>query len=526
MEFKMMQQLKYMIPAESFEAIIFDLDGVITDTASIHAQAWKRMFDNFLLRHSKRKGVPFKPFEIETDYRLYVDGKPRLDGLKSFLASREINLPEGGPQDPPGMDTILNLGKRKHSDFLKQIREKGVKAYRSAVDLIHKAKKHGLKIAVISSSKSCAMILDAVNLSDFFEVRIDGVDSEILKIPGKPAPDIFLEAARRLGVKPERTVVIEDAVSGVQAGQAGKFGLVIGIARAGGKEDLRNHGAYTVVKDLSEICIAGDPETPKPLPSALDDFESISRQAEGKRIAVFLDYDGTLSPIVETPDLAVLPEDMRKTAIELSRHCPVGIISGRDLKDVRDKVRIDSIVYAGSHGFDIAGPKGLHVEHTVGEEFLPSLDTAGKALSRNLDSIQGVLVERKKFAIAIHYRRVAPENVEKIETIVDETATRHPTLRKAYGKKIFELQPQIDWHKGKALFSLLQTLNLEGDGVLPFYIGDDVTDEDAFRALKNRGIGIVVRDRPYETAAAYSLNNPDEVREFLLRLISFRRRWT
>jgi trehalose-phosphatase len=202
----------------------------------------------------------------------------------------------------------------------------------------------------------------------------------------------------------------------------------------------------------------------------------------------------------------------------------VGIISGRDLKDVQDKVQIDSIVYAGSHGFDIAGPKGLQVEHTVGEEFLPVLDTAEKELSGKLDSIQGVLVERKKFAIAIHYRRARPENVEGVETIVDEIAEKHPELRKSYGKKIFELQPQIDWHKGKALFSLLGTLKLDEEDVLPFYIGDDVTDEDAFRALRGRGIGIVVRDQPYETAAVYSLKNPDEVCEFLLRLIPVCRR--
>jgi trehalose-phosphatase len=314
-------------------------------------------------------------------------------------------------------------------------------------------------------------------------------------------------------------VVIEDAVSGVQAGRAGNFGLVIGIARTGGKEALLKNGAHAAVEDLSEISVAGDSESCEPLPSALKDFERISRRAEGKRLAVFLDYDGTLTPIVETPDRAVMHEEMREAVIELSRHCPLGIISGRDLRDVRDKVRIDSIVYAGSHGFDISGPKGLEIENTVGEEFLPVLDRTEKELNRNLGSIPGLLVERKKFAVAIHYRLVDPVKVEGIERVVDEVAGGHPELRKAYGKKIFELQPQMDWHKGKALLSLLRALKLEEEEVLPFYLGDDVTDEDAFRALQGRGIGIVVRDQPYETAAAYSLRNPDEVREFLLRLI-------
>lgn len=518
------QPAECIVSAQAFKAIIFDLDGVITDTASVHAAAWKQMFDDFLQRHAKRHEIPFQPFEIEADYLPYVDGKPRLDGLKSFLDSRGIHLPEGRPEDGPDVDTIQALGKRKNLDFLKQIQEKGVNVYGSTLDLIHSAKKHGLKTAVISSSKSCAMILDAADLSDLFDARVDGVDSEILGIAGKPAPDIFLEAARQLGVKPHETVVIEDAVSGVQAGRSGEFGLVVGIARGGGKESLRENGADVVVEDLSEICVAGDVETAQPLPSALDDFEKISAQAAGKRLAVFLDYDGTLSPIVETPDQALMPEKTRDAVVALSRHCPVGIISGRDLTDVRDKVQIDSIVYAGSHGFDIAGPENLQVEHAVGEEFLPVLDEAEKALSRELDAIDGVLVERKKFAIAIHYRRVAPQAVETVEAIVDEVAAEHPKLRKSYGKKIFELQPQMDWHKGKALFSLLGTLKLDGADVLPFYIGDDVTDEDAFRALKGRGIGIVVWDRPHETAAGYSLNSPDQVREFLLRLIPLCRR--
>jgi trehalose 6-phosphate phosphatase len=512
------------VHAPDFEAVIFDLDGVITDTASVHAAAWKRMFDDFLSRRAAAEDIVFQPFDMDDDYRIHVDGKPRLDGVRSFLESRGIRLPEGLARDPAGAQTIHGLGNKKNADFLKHVQEHGAEVFESTVDFIHSVKRHGLKTAVISSSKSCAMILDTVKLSDLFDARVDGVDSEILGIPGKPAPDIFIEAARQLKVRPERAVVIEDAISGVQAGRAGKFGLVIGIARTGERESLLASGADVAVEDLSEICITGDVETAKTLPSALDEFERISRRAGGKQIAVFLDYDGTLSPIAETPDKAVMQEDMRASVIELSRHCPVGIISGRDLEDVRDKVRIDSIVYAGSHGFDIAGPSGLQVENQIGLEFLPVLDRAEKELSRELSSIQGVLVERKKFAIAVHYRLVDFGMVETVERVVDEVAAVYKDLRKAYGKKIFEFQPDIDWHKGKALLALLGTLKLDREDVLPFYIGDDVTDEDAFRGLKGRGIGIVVRDRAYETAADYSLKHPDEVREFLLKLITLCRR--
>ncbi len=509
----------FSIPATDFDAIIFDLDGVITDTASVHAAAWKRMFDDFLQGHASREGISFRPFEIENDYLAHVDGKPRLDGLRSFLESRGIDVPEGGPGDPAGAETIHGLGKSKNAYFLEQIQREEAEVYASTVDLIHGAKKHGLKTAVISSSRSCAMILDSVGLSEVFEARVDGVDLELLGIAGKPAPDMFLEAARQLRVKPGRTVVIEDAISGVQAGRAGNFGRVIGIARTGRKEALLENGAHWVVEDLSEVCVIGDVETVEPLPSALDGYEVISRRAEGKRIAVFLDYDGTLTPIVETPDRAVMAEDMREAVIELSRHCTVGIISGRDLHDVQDKVGIRSIIYAGSHGFDITGPKGLQVEHTVGEEFLPALDRAEQSLSRNLGTIEGLIVERKRFAIAVHYRRVDPARVEQVEAVVDEVAASHPELRKSYGKKVFELQPRMDWHKGEALLSLMRVLKLDQPDVLPFYIGDDVTDEDAFRAIRGRGIGIVVGDLPYETAATYSLRDPGEVRGFLLQLV-------
>lgn len=376
---------KKMLAKEDHDAVIFDLDGVVTDTATAHAKAWKKMFDDFLSQYAARQNICLQPFDIDTDYRLYVDGKPRFDGVKSFLQSRGIDLIEGGPDDEPGRETVHGLGNAKNGYFLKQIEEKGVEVYGTTVDLIHCLKKHGFKTAIISSSKNCTMLLDSANLSALFDVRVDGVDSEVLGINGKPAPDIFLEAARQLRVRPERAVVVEDAISGVQAGRAGKFGLVIGVARTGDKESLLKNGADVAVEDLSEVGITDDIEVIHALPSALESIEDIFNHAKSKLIAVFLDYDGTLTPIVETPDKAIMAEDMRQTVINLSRHCTVGIISGRDLKDVQDKVKIDSIVYAGSHGFDIAGPEGLQMENQKGREFLPVLDEAEKELLQELE---------------------------------------------------------------------------------------------------------------------------------------------
>jgi alpha,alpha-trehalase len=509
------QKTSCTIAAADFDAVIFDLDGVITDTATMHAAAWKEMLDSFLWRRAARLGVLFEPFEQGTDYRIHVDGKPRLDGLRSFLQSRDIALPNGAPGDPPALETITGLGRQKKELFLQLIKKEGLKVYGSTIELINSVRKHGLKTAVISSSKNCAMILDEVGAADLFEVRVDGVSAEQLGINGKPAPDIFLEAARQLGVSPARTVVVEDAIAGVQAGRAGNFGLVIGIARDGGRSELRQNGADIVVADLAEIAVAGESGAREPLPSALTEFSRISRQAAGRSIAVFLDYDGTLTPIVDTPEKAVILEDIRETLATLARQCPVGVISGRDLNDVRGKVGIDSVIYAGSHGFEIAGSKEFPVARRVGEEFLPLLDRAAKELVAKMTGIPGLLVERKKFAIAVHYRLVDPSRVVEIEQGVDEVLGRVPGLRKSGGKKVFELQPEVDWHKGKALLTLLDLLGLSGDDVLPFYIGDDRTDEDAFQVLPRWGIGIAVRDGPYPTAATYSLRSPAEVGQFL-----------
>ena len=245
--------MQTVLTRDQYDAVLLDLDGVITDTASLHAACWKQMFDAYLQQHAAARGEPFRPFEIATDYRLYVDGKPRFDGVRDFLTSRGIQLPEGTPDDPPQAETVGGLGNRKNDLVNNVIAEVGVEPYEGSVKLIHQLLHQGFKIAVVTSSQNCEAVLKAVKLDAFFAVRVDGNTIRAQQLAGKPAPDTFLTAAQRLGVTPARAVVVEDAISGVQAGRNGNFGLVIGVARKGNAEELRHHGAHLVVHDLGEL---------------------------------------------------------------------------------------------------------------------------------------------------------------------------------------------------------------------------------------------------------------------------------
>ena len=241
------------INRERYDAVLFDLDGVITNTATLHATCWKQMFDEYLRRRAEQSGEAFQSFDLAADYRLYVDGKPRFDGVRDFLRSRGIQLPEGHPDDPAELETVCGLGNRKNELINDLIERKGVEPYDGSVQFIHQLRRDGFKIAVVTSSQNCTTVLKAAKLDDFFKVRVDGNIIEAEQLAGKPAPDTFLMAARLLGVEPERTVVIEDAISGVEAGSNGHFGLVIGVARKGNVEELKRHGAHVVVDDLDEL---------------------------------------------------------------------------------------------------------------------------------------------------------------------------------------------------------------------------------------------------------------------------------
>ncbi len=247
---------EFHMSKETIEAIILDLDGVITRTARIHAEAWKRMFDQYLARREQAT-EPQKPFDLEEDYRQYVDGKPRYDGVRSFMHSRGIELPEGTPEDESKTETICGLGNWKNDLFHELVEKEGAEVYEDTLEKIKEWRDKGWKTAVVSSSKNCGPILKSAGIEDLFDTKVDGLDSERLGLDGKPEPDIFLKAAEQLGVEPSRAVVVEDAVAGVQAGAAGKFAGVVGVNRDGDRVavDLRAGGADVVVRDMRTLAL-------------------------------------------------------------------------------------------------------------------------------------------------------------------------------------------------------------------------------------------------------------------------------
>ena len=238
---------------DGIRGCLFDLDGVLTKTAKVHDAAWKQMFDSYLRDRGRRTGQPVVPFDPVKDYDEYVDGKPRADGTRSFLASRGIELPDGSPDDPPDAETVYGLGNRKNAILLEMIRTSGVEAYEGSVRYVRAVRDAGLHRAVVSSSANCHDVLVAVGIEDLFEARIDGVVAEQEHLRGKPAPDTFLAGARALGLEPSAAAVFEDALAGVAAGRAGGFGYVVGVDRAGQGEALKSHGADIVVTDLAEL---------------------------------------------------------------------------------------------------------------------------------------------------------------------------------------------------------------------------------------------------------------------------------
>jgi len=510
---------------QSLDGVLFDMDGVITDTAKAHAAVWKQVFDEYLKERADREGEEFQPFDSRREYRQYVDGKPRYDGVKSFLESRGIELPHGNEGDGPGRETVCGLGNRKNQYFQGWLTQNRVRTYPGTLALIRALRQASIKIAAFSASRNADTVLRQAGVLELFDVVFDGRNLAEFGLPGKPDPAMLLKTALRLGVPPGRAAVLEDAIAGVEAGVAGGFGLVIGIARGDGHDDLKKAGAHLVVHDASELMLSGGKQltvkTLVDLPSVWDCEEHIRRRVSGKALAVFLDYDGTLTPIVEDHTRAWLSGDMRAAVAELGKCCTVVIVSGRDLTMLRGLVELDSVGYAGSHGFEIVSPEGSTVSLERGLEFLPELDQVEEELRKRLAGIKGHAIERKRFSIALHYRQVADKDTGQLKPILDRVLADHPRLCRGYGKKVFEIKPDIDWNKGNAVLWLLERLGLDGQEVLPLYIGDDITDEDAFHVLAGRGLTIVVRDHETrQTAADFAVTDTKDVKRLLEMLSS------
>lgn len=243
----------HTITRELFDAVLFDLDGVLTDTSRVHAACWKKTFDEFLCKRAESKGEEFQPFSIKEDYHLYVDGKLRSDGVRDFLQSRNIILPEGDPDAPPESETVSGLGNRKNDMVNALMKTEGIDVYSDSVGWVRQLREQGFKTAVVSASSNCTTVLNCAKILDLFDTIVDGNIAADQGLAGKPSPETFLKAAKQLGIDPKRAVVVEDAISGVQAGRSGGFGLVIGVARKENAEALKESGADIVVKSLVEL---------------------------------------------------------------------------------------------------------------------------------------------------------------------------------------------------------------------------------------------------------------------------------
>jgi len=494
--------VRVVIDPRRHDAVIFDLDGVVTDTASVHAEAWKATFDEFLARRPARPHEDHSPFTTD-EYRRLVDGKPRLDGITDFLASRGISLPRGGPDDAG--DTISGLGNRKQRNFLKRLNA-GVPVFDSTVALVRRLTEAGVRTAVYSSSRNCWQVLEAAGLGELFGVRVDGVDADRLGLPGKPAPAMLLEAARRLGSAPERTVVIEDADAGVQAGRAAGVALVIGVDRTGRGDQLLRSGADVVVGDLAEVEVRTGDRRMSRLPNALDAQGQLIGVIAGRQPVVCLDFDGTLADI----DREVLER--------LAAHCPVVVLSGRELAELRALVDLSGIWYAGSHGFELAAPGGDEYRHEVAVAAMPVLERVADELAAALRGIPGARVAHKRFEVVVDYRDVAAERATDVVTTTRRLGGEHG-LRVTGGCRVIELRPNVDWDTGAALRWLRRRI-APGDRGLPIYLGDQLADEDAFDAVRFSGIGITLRrrgDRARPTAAQFALDGVTEAGVLLRR---------
>lgn len=346
-----------------------------------------------------------------------------------------------------------------------------------------------------------------------FDLGEQAIDESLVK----QLHDAGVATDDRPAVRPGRCAVVTTTANGVGAARAAGFALVIGLD-PDGRGALGDHGADVVIKELREIQIRGGDPRMSQLPDGLQALDAVA----GQHPAVFFDFDGTLSDIVNNPDSARLVAGADRALTSLAAQCPVAVLSGRDLADVRQRIGLPGLWYAGSHGFELTGPDGAHHENPDAAASIPVLEQAAAGLTDQLGHIPGVVVEHKRFGVAVHYRNAARDRVGEVTAAV-RSAGQRTSLRVTTGREVIELRPNIDWDKGKTLRWVLDYIR-ENDGpgaLLPVYLGDDITDEDAFDAVHDDGIAILVRhsdDGDRATAAGYALDSPDRARDFTEQL--------
>jgi alpha,alpha-trehalase len=396
----------------------------------------------------------------------------------------------------------------------------GVEVYASTIAFICALCEIDKRTAVVTSKRNCQAVLEATGMADLFDERVGGSDLRRLGLTARLTPGMFAEACSRLGCEPARSIGVVDLRTGVQAAKTAGLGFVIGVNHARRMRDPFSHGADMVVEDLADLHLIigpADRHYAGPLCSALDGLAQIIPSG-AQEMALFLDYDSILSRFASHPGDVRLTHSMRTVLQRLSGLCELAVISDLDLTDVRERIGIKAICYAGSQGFEIAGPLGVRATYREVIDYLPALKQAERSLRDGLQAVEGCVVERKRFSLLIHTCQLSAADLTEVERFVEQVHTEHPRLRLSRGELRFELQPALAWDKGKALRWLMQSLDMDPVRFVPIYLGDGVNDEAAFREVTEDGVGILVGSRVQSTRATYRLADSAALESFLERL--------
>lgn len=501
------------VTVNKIEGFIFDLDGVVTDTQELHARAWEMMFNEFLrARRGKHSDGDERLDDFSSsDYTNFLDGKPRSAGIRSFLESRGITLPE---------DEVSRLSRIKNDHFLELVDSEGARLIHDTVAFIQDLRKAHIPTALVSSSRNARRILGKSGLSDYFDTVVTPNEAEKIDLRGKPYPDYFLEASKQIRKSPEKCVVVEDSLAGVEAALAGGFGEVVGLDYHGDEKKLallKEHGAHEAVSSLWNM---NSVREILPLPNVLEEFDGIFPSHSKLDYFLFLDFDGTLSPIVDDPAEAEVLEELPAIIQKCTEYFRVCIITGRDTPVIKAKLHLSNVIYAACHGFEITSFPNFTYQVEEARAAVPLLDEAEKKFRDDFEGVEGFVLERKSFGVALHYRMIASERkVEELKEKVLDYVSTVPGLKLHEGEDVLEVLPQVHWDKGMAMLKIYEVTGLQQKDLPPLYIGDGQTDEDAFREMESWGIPVLASVEQRPTRARYHLRGPTEVKEFLTKLL-------